>query len=129
MKIRFRVWDPRKATMLYPMNDDEADFFDGLIDLDGRSWVDHASGELAEDFERTTMLSTGIKDSAGVEIFEGDIIDYATALMTVEFHGGCFFAVCIGLGGAMPLGSMVSGEIFRIRVIGNIHENPELVKE
>jgi uncharacterized phage protein (TIGR01671 family) len=75
---------------------------------------------------------TGLKDKDGVEIYEGDIIvgtykDMGTDTGLVVFKG-CGFKVEIPNVGDDEL---VDWERYSdsIEVIGNIYENPELLKE
>lgn len=67
------------------------------------------------------MQYTGLKDKNGKEVYEGDIITYGVSNYVVIFHKGCF---CIKL-------QDKDYHIFNnltIEIIGNIHENPELLK-
>ena len=72
---------------------------------------------------------TGLRDRNGVRIFEGDIVSYGGTLHKVVF---CDINGCAFFGIAMP----ERGEIWRfealtpcdrMKVIGNIYDNPELI--
>lgn len=63
------------------------------------------------------MMSTGITDRDGVEIFEGDMVETATARRGKVFSRlGCWYVEDIS----------ELGYLANLRVIGNIYENPEL---
>lgn len=107
-------------------------------------------GETEKDLERHIVYSetvgqyTGLKDKHGKRIFEGDMIkpfDDEVEKMVVEFHHGQFLLCLYGERGyraeygweeegnygcfeAEPLSSYGDD----IEVIGNIHDNPELLK-
>lgn len=77
--------------------------------------------------ERILMQYTGLKDKNGVEIYEGDICH-------VDGLGNCEVGVC-GLYGTVfksngyehpVIDSIAENDSFE--VIGNIYENPELLK-
>lgn len=69
---------------------------------------------------------TGLKDKNSTEIYEGDILIDDTGepieYWVVKFSDGGFIGECTGV--AEPL-----FELTNLEVIGNIHENPELVEE
>lgn len=78
------------------------------------------------------MQYTGLKDKNGKEIYEGDIISYKyyrgfsggekEIIAKVEFIDGCFgFYEFVGYFNRYDLNES--------KVIGNIYENPELLKD
>jgi len=120
-EIKFRAWDKRKKEM----------FYDWCIDPDGGWFGDF--GEGSEDIalkyykngEIEVMQYTGLKDKNGKEIYEGDIVQVNGRNQEVFFKDGYF-----GWGqqhtGTYSFDPFESEEI---EVIGNIYENPELIKE
>ena len=125
-EIKFRAWDQDEQMMLTSFNvfqEDDNGFHAGYKNSLG-DWV---TLEL--------MQFTGLKDKNGKEIYEGDIVrrratedgnGYEKGDITVE-GVVCYVA---------PAFILHRGISFRIRtdmpddleVIGNIHENPKLLK-
>ncbi len=75
-----------------------------------------------EDIE--LMQYTGLKDKNGKEIYEGDILQTQSGLIgAVSYHeerGGFIFQD--------GYNEMLYQRMIRVEIIGNIHENPELLK-
>lgn len=119
----------RRVTMFlaFEHDDKDADGFNG-----GRheSYLeDHALEKCLEQF-------TGLKDKNGVLIYEGDIIEAREAMFgeganlknknVVKFEDGAFKVATVNL--FIVTENVPSGLSFDAEVIGNIYENPELLK-
>ena len=82
------------------------------------------------------MQSTGLFDKKGTEIFEGDIIRYGTNVAEIKRHPTLGFYTVFD-GGERFFGDEMSIDDFEevaeevsktFEIIGNIYENPELLK-
>lgn len=78
---------------------------------------------------------TGLKDETGERIFEGDIIstDIQRPYLVVEFRDGCFMFNCNDGGKdyydiMLPILEEPQTTYEYGEVIGNIHDNPELME-
>ena len=93
------------------------------------------------DDELLLMQYTGLKDKNGKEIYEGDVISSYAILQDGERHLrtsvvkwnstlGYWFLFDIESGGEISIYSKQENgcNLYR-KVIGNIHQNPELLKE
>lgn len=114
-EIKFRVWDKAYKAWI--------DDFE--VSADGNPfWLD-AEGGVNSLGEVELMQSTGLKDKNGVDIYEGDIVK--TNFKTGEVIRYCewnFTAVGFMFGGWQ----YTSEDMLLTQVIGNIYENPELLK-
>lgn len=106
-EIKFRAWDTTKGEMDYC----------GL----------ERAGGYHECMEHPLMQYTGLKDANGKEIYEGDIVratdhrnDNKTYILTVEWEQ------CATSSGWTL--SSIGWNQEELEIIGNIYENPELLK-
>lgn len=132
---KFRAWDKENEKMLEVANisfDKEVYGYDLItIDKTKESNMLWTFTKL-EDF--ILMQSTGLKDKNDDEIYEGDILKFTTQ----EFNGGEYIDInniesveyCDG---AYFVGDHLLGQAMidddELEMIGNIYENPELLKE
>jgi uncharacterized phage protein (TIGR01671 family) len=96
---------------------DEGDFYDGPMLT------------MVEIIPETVGQYTGLKDKNGVKIFEGDILRGSMVNLIVAYEGAGFISYWMdhdyGYGTEKMWRNLVEGG----EVIGNIHDNPELMGE
>ena len=138
-EIKFRGWDTRLSRWVSDVLKDK----DAVDDFDNEfywedEWYPMSNAMEFEDFPKMVNhldwliveQYTGLKDANGVEIYEGDILeclaedDEDKDKCVVEFAEGMFGGK--GDGYWLPLRTLRMEESI---VVGNIHENPELLDE
>ena len=83
-----------------------------------------ALGDWCPVQKETVGQFTGLKDKNGKEIYEGDILEAENRLWQIGFRDGCFVGVDFKNVAWDELVNIGYGET---KVIGNIHDNPELI--
>ncbi|ANM75668.1 YopX family protein [Lactiplantibacillus plantarum] len=119
--IKFRAWDKVQKVMMVPR--------DIQTDSDGNIFYVEAMGPDGEYDEGDLDVFkleqfTGLKDVNGKEIYEGDILENWKYRSIVKFANGKFLADVVGTISRFDL----IGETHGSKVIGNVHEKPELLK-
>ncbi|MFT8911349.1 YopX family protein [Leuconostoc pseudomesenteroides] len=126
-EIKFRAWDKQSRIWL---DDDEYVIKpdSGLV-----SEIDYAEGYVviaADNHDAILEEFTGLKDKNGVEIYEGDII--CQQMRFVETNGVIFWQedkarFAVNLDGFIT--TITKPQEHSYEVIGNIHENADLLDE
>lgn len=123
-EIKFRAWDKGAYSnkMIYDIQNE----FEERINLGMDSFGHYLN---KDSFE--VMQYTGLKDCKGKEIYEGDILQVDKKysgdfqpIITV-FHNGCFKGQAYH---KLTEPFILNTPITTSEVIGNIYENPELLK-
>lgn len=117
-EIKFRAWDGKQMLTEENFGFVVSDY-DSIIKLDEYGWTEHGV-DCVEQY-------TGLKDKNGKEIYEGDILQIDDHIV------GDFEVVWHKLGWkikrAIGYESLSVHKSEDCTVIGNIHENPELLED
>ena len=121
--IKFRAWDIIQECYYYNVQ--------GTHD----SYIADSFQNILDNEYLITEQYTGLKDKNGVEIYENDIInvldgedveDPYYAYLEIRYDQGKFY---FHNAYAVTFDDVLDGEILDVEVIGNIHENADLLEE
>ena len=128
-ELKFRAWDKHEKKFIYKFLMSSTD------DKDSDDWTCPLT--LGEHNGHTEWLNndqliisqyTGLKDKNEKPIYEGDILRYADTVCVVEFEEKYARFILRDMSDDFPL-SFDARLLADMEIIGNIHENPELLKE
>ena len=120
-EIKFRVWDSNISMM---SDVGEIHFCKGGLLVYGNGVT---LGNNCPNDEKIILLQyTGLKDKYQVDAYDGDICDLGGMIMVISWSDGAFNLV--------PPDNQAGRSIInqdrlkRFTIIGNVHENPELLQ-
>lgn len=128
---KFRAWSKQYKKMIDEVND--MTFFEGNLEFIGCRTANGVSFQYCAD-DIILMQSTGLFDKNSKEIFEGDIVRMRNPRDRRQI--GMFQVVSVANSPMLGLlDKKLTTEIFNLyehmrnyyEIIGNIHENPELL--
>ena len=131
-RFKFRVWDKLAKRMIYPHNDNQQHF---IIDLNGQ-FHNLQNGSGGDDY--VIQQYTGLNDNNDDPIYEGDILMYKSgSIPTTGVIGQVLYEADEGgyifqwerKGPNQHHINLNCDVAFESVIVGNILENPELLKE
>lgn len=90
--------------------------------------IDEERGGYCEVDPKTVGQYTGLTDKNGRKIFEGDIIKYEDEIGYVVYSTGCYCVQDIHSQNKPAIDIVIHNSRNNLEVVGNIHDNPELLK-
>ena len=113
-EIKFRIWDKLEQRFIFPDKGYQGHY---VLSLNGR-FHNLQNGSGGDEY--IVQQYTGLKDSKGIEIYEGDIVEFKT-----PFHGNLVTDAVAFDNGSFILEDMLYNlSDTKVRVIGSIFEPP-----
>jgi|SRR5579864_428466 len=115
-EIKFRAWDKEEKRIVR---------VNGLTEFNDEIGVVWSEGIGKNISDMVLMQYTGLKDKNGKEIYEGDILQVPGAIPAQVYWD---FGSWQLRNGSLTGGMLANFDEENIEIIGNIYENPELLK-
>lgn len=122
-ELKLREWDEDRGSLSYGRRED----FDDMVGFR----FDHS-----ESGERVLEQYTGLVDVNGTEIYEGDIVRMHVIILSpddkigvVKYSPQYGYSIYFTSGRVARQEYWATADKHTIEVIGNIHENPELLED
>ena len=125
---KFRAWD-KAYKMMMVVN--QIDFEDRSLWLEADNGDHETRHTITRDFDEVILMqSTGLKDQNGVEIYEGDIIEWRYVITYVDSSQQGNLGMSIGFYAQRDdfESYHMLGVGDEYEVLGNVYENPELLE-
>lgn len=124
MSINFRVWDKEDHRMIPPKYLYSIDLLQEQVTE--RTKCNYTFSLRSIPFDKVEIMqSTGFFDKNGQEIFEGDVVKCSGLLGIIKSFKAMWICSFVKYSNYQKVGFFAK----EIEVVGNIHENWELVKE
>ena len=126
---KFRAWDIHGQKMF--TNDELIIWNSNVYANDSKKLTcNYLKGWTIDD--KYLMQSTGIKDKNGMEIFEGDIVDYKGRKAVVKWHGSYasfIYRFVNELQERVSEWHPLFLAYYHFEIIGNVYENKEFLED
>jgi len=139
-KTSFRIWDNKRKILYHAM--DLMWRIEGILDFDWGTYDDiikkpskkhldayYCARTLIDEKKYFLMQSTGVEDRNGTTLFEGDIVKVGPSYYEVVFNKnkGAYCMSKVNDTLEIPFWQLSDNDE-KAELVGNIYENPELMK-